>query len=72
MEAIYSANRLENYAKYLPKKAEGRRTRAFEIGGGIGRITKHILRKLFDDFDILDQSPVQLEKAKTEVPFVEK
>jgi len=44
--------------------------RAFDIGAGIGRVTKTILQVAFDDIDILDQSPVQIEEAKKYVPFV--
>ena len=34
------------------------RTRAFEVGAGIGRVSKKLLKENFEKIDILDQSPV--------------
>ena len=48
------------------------RKRAFDVGAGIGRVTKTILKLVFDETDILDQSPAQLAEAKNNVQFVKK
>lgn len=49
MEATYSVNVLQNFIDKLPSTK-----RAFEVGGGIGRITKACLGKIFEECDILD------------------
>ena len=46
--------------------------RAFEVAGGIGRVTKFLLHDEFEEIDLLDQSPVMVEQAKIEVPYVKK
>jgi len=38
--------------------------RALDCGAGIGRVTKHVLEQRFDKIDLLDPSPILLEKAK--------
>ena len=53
MESAYSIKILNDFSKELPG-----RTRAFDVGAGIGRVTKRFLRLYFKDIDILDQSPV--------------
>ena len=67
MEAIYSLKVFENHVALLPGTK-----RAFEVGAGIGRISKEILKHAFEEIDILDQSPVQIAEAKNYVPFVKK
>ena len=42
---------------------------ALDIGAGIGRVTEAILGMVFDEIDILDQSPVQIEAAKKNVDY---
>ena len=42
--------------------------RAFDVGAGIGRITKELLLDHFEEVDLLDQSPKQIEEAKKYVP----
>mmetsp|Transcript_3782 Transcript_3782/g.6457 ORF Transcript_3782/g.6457 Transcript_3782/m.6457 type:complete len:140 (+) Transcript_3782:13-432(+) len=49
MEAEYSAKVLSDYITHIPS-----RKRAFEVGGGIGRISKSILKEIFEEIDILD------------------
>lgn len=39
--------------------------RALDCGAGIGRVTKHVLLKWFEKIDLVEPSPVQIEKAKT-------
>lgn len=46
--------------------------RAIDIGAGIGRVTKVLLKEVFGEIDLLDQSPVQVEEARNNVPFVKK
>ena len=53
MESEYSCRIFKDHTDKLPG-----RTRAFDIGAGIGRVTKTILQVAFDDIDILDQSPM--------------
>ena len=42
--------------------------RAFDVGSGIGRITKELLLHYFQKVDLLDQSPKQIEEARVYVP----
>ena len=49
MESEYSIRVFKEYTEYLPGK-----TRAFDVGAGIGRVTKTILKLVFDEIDILD------------------
>jgi len=56
---------LAKYLDHLPAKK-----RAFEVAGGIGRVTKILLVDIFEEIDLLDQSPVMVEQAKKEVPYV--
>ena len=49
MESEYSCRIFKDHCGKLPG-----RTRAFDIGAGIGRVTKTILQVAFDDIDILD------------------
>ena len=67
LEADYSVRVFTQFTSFLPS-----RKRAFEVGAGIGRITKTLLKEVFEEIDILDQSPVQIEAAKQNVPFVKK
>ena len=48
--------------------ASGDELRAFDVGSGIGRITKDLLLGYFPKVDLLDQSPKQIEEARTYVP----
>ena len=43
---------------------------AIDLGGGIGRVTKSVLRYPFEKIDILDQVPELISVAKKECPFV--
>ena len=65
LDADYSEVIFEKFMDQMPGK-----TRAFEVGAGIGRVTERILKNHFEAIDILDQSPVQIEGAKKNVPFV--
>ena len=67
LEAEYSVKVLTKYTEYLPS-----RKRAIDIGAGIGRVVKTVLVHVFEEIDLADQSPVQVEEAKTNVPFVKK
>ena len=67
MESEYSVRIFKEFTQELPG-----RNRAFDVGAGIGRVTKTILKHAFDDIDILDQSPIQIAEAKKYVPFVKK
>ena len=49
MESEYSIRIFKDFTQHLPG-----RTRAFDVGAGIGRVTKTILKLAFDDIDILD------------------
>lgn len=41
---------------------------AIDIAGGIGRISKNVLVPLFRHVDILDQSSLQINQARVDVP----
>lgn len=43
-------------------------TSAIDIAGGIGRISKEVLVPYFTQVDLLDQSKVQIDQAKLNVP----
>uniref|UniRef100_A0A7S3CSS5 Alpha N-terminal protein methyltransferase 1 n=1 Tax=Strombidium rassoulzadegani TaxID=1082188 RepID=A0A7S3CSS5_9SPIT len=47
---------------------QGKKARAFDVGSGIGRISKDLLFDYFEEVDLLDQSPVQIEEARRNVP----
>ena len=53
MESDYSEVIFNKYKDYLPGKS-----RAFEVGAGIGRISKTLLVNHFEKIDLNDQSPV--------------
>ena len=42
--------------------------RAFDVGAGIGRISKELLAAHFEPIDLLDQSRTQIDAAKANVP----
>ena len=48
--------------------------RALDCGAGIGRVTKYFLAPRFDKVDLIEPSPVLIEKAKSFIamPNVEK
>jgi protein N-terminal methyltransferase len=43
------------------------RRRAVDMGAGIGRITKHLLSKLFDKVDIVEPNSTFLERSRQEL-----
>ena len=43
---------------------------AIDIAGGIGRISKEVLVPHFANVDLLDQSQVQLDQARLDVPQI--
>ena len=49
LESDYSVRMFTKYTEMLPTKK-----RAFEVGAGIGRITKTLLQHVFEEIDILD------------------
>lgn len=65
MESAYSVKVFKEFVGLLPSTK-----RAFDVGAGIGRVTKFVLNDVFEEIDLLDQSPVQIEQARKEVPFV--
>ena len=50
---------LDSFIKFMGNQ------RALDCGAGIGRVTKFVLEPRFNKIDLLDPSPVLLEKAKT-------
>ena len=67
METAYSVQVITEFVSEFPTT-----NYAFDIGAGIGRNTKFVLGEIFKNVDLLDQSPLQLEKAKEYVPFAKK
>lgn len=67
MESEYSSKILHEHLNMMPSRG-----RALEAGAGIGRISKAILKDVFEEIDIQDCSKEQLEGAKANVPFVKK
>ena len=65
LEMDYSVRVFTQFTDQLPS-----RKRAIEIGGGIGRVSKVLLNTVFEEIDLNDQSEVQIEEAKKNVPFV--
>ena len=49
LEADYSVRKFTEFIDLLPS-----RKRAFEVGAGIGRIAKTLLKEVFEEIDILD------------------
>ena len=49
LEADYSVRIFTQFVAHLPS-----RKRAFEVGAGIGRISKTLLKEVFEEIDILD------------------
>ena len=49
MESAYSVKVFTEFVGHLPS-----RQRAFDVGAGIGRVTKHILKEVFAEIDLLD------------------
>ena len=43
-------------------------SKALDCGAGIGRVSKYVLKDYFSAIDLVEQSYVQLNKAKVEVP----
>ena len=66
METAHSIKIFQEYTQLLPN-----RKRAFDVGCGIGRVTKFILSNVFDKVDLLDQSPAQITEAKNFLKDVE-
>jgi trans-aconitate methyltransferase len=66
METAHSIKIFQEYTQKLPG-----RKRAFDIGCGIGRVTKFILSNVFDKVDLLDQSPAQISEAKNFLSSIE-
>ena len=57
------------FLKKNMKLKEGEKLeRAFDFGAGIGRVTKLLLLDHFEKVDLLDQSKVQIDEAKSYVP----
>ncbi len=44
--------------------------RACDVGGGIGRVSKNVLLKLFERVDLVEQNPGFLEQASKDLPEV--
>ena len=59
METTHSLKIFTEYVDKLPGKE-----RAFDLGCGIGRVTKHILSNVFTNIDLLDQSDAQITEAR--------
>ena len=49
MELAYSVKIFQDFVGHLPG-----RKRAFDVGAGIGRVTKEILNHVFEEIDLLD------------------
>ena len=49
MESTYSLKVFEEFTGRLPS-----RKRAFEVGAGIGRVSKTILSHVFEEIDLLE------------------
>ena len=67
METAYSVKVLTEFVDKFPST-----NYAFDIGCGIGRNAKFILGEIFDNVDLLDQSPKQIEEAKKYFPKAKK
>ena len=67
METAYSVKVITEFVGQFPTT-----NYAFDLGAGIGRNTKFVLSEIFENVDLLDQSPLQLEEAKKLVPFAKK
>ena len=63
VESDTSKNMIQTFKHMLPSMGS-----ALDCGAGIGRITKTVLKPMFENVDLVEPSKTQIDEAKNYVP----